>query len=706
MRSLTAFLICVFCFLCMSSPGSADYTIQHYSPGQLYKAFCLADLTGDGMVDVVAGNSTARTVEIWAYDEGLDSLVLRESIPDIPFDINSIAAADLDDDGDEDIVVGLRFYGLHVCFHDVTGWRIVELDPTYSWQVLVVDFDGDGHRDIFDSTDWGYLKIFYGDGLGGFTQGPAPQSIHDYGAAHGFNAIDLNDDLRPDLLGASFEYYPDENFLRAYLNLGEPGSMAWSASVGPPESIPGLGSCAHSSGDLDGNGQGDLACVRAEDVDVYWGRKAGGTLYWERQHVATLPSGPRIAAAYDADRDGNQDIMVAGGEAFTGLHIYYGDGGGGFVGVEYPLDHGTGYALGFCVGDVRGKGWSDIVSSRYGDGADGFELFGWMPEHGPTPQPRLLSVRDVGHDQGRQVRLRWVRARHDAPGDPAVTEYGIYRAQDPLRAGLMGGGGGVPVPSPLGLCLGGWDYLLSVPARGDSIYQVIAPTLCDSTAAGGICWSVFFVSAMTADPLVYFDSAPDSGYSVDNLAPGAPGNLRFVSPTLLVWEGAGENDLDHYTVYGSGATEQGESVAVLGRTVETSLSISGREYPCYSVTATDLAGNEGEAATLGDCVDRPEVNPAESDCDVLVVQPARPSPSAGETMMCFDVPSRSAVTLDVRDLEGRSVITLVRDTLGPGRYAVPWSGVDRFGRRVPAGMYVYEVRAGALLAAGRIVRLK
>jgi hypothetical protein len=32
-------------------------------------------------------------------------------------------------------------------------------------------------------------------------------------------------------------------------------------------------------------------------------------------------------------------------------------------------------------------------------------------------------------------------------------------------------------------------------------------------------WSVFFVSAVTPDPLVYYDSEPDSGYSLDNIPP-------------------------------------------------------------------------------------------------------------------------------------------------------------------------------------------
>jgi hypothetical protein len=40
----------------------------------------------------------------------------------------------------------------------------------------------------------------------------------------------------------------------------------------------------------------------------------------------------------------------------------------------------------------------------------------------------------------------------------------------------------------------------------------------DSDATGPH-YSVFFVRAATAQPTLYFDSRPDSGYSVDNLPP-------------------------------------------------------------------------------------------------------------------------------------------------------------------------------------------
>ena len=49
-----------------------------------------------------------------------------------------------------------------------------------------------------------------------------------------------------------------------------------------------------------------------------------------------------------------------------------------------------------------------------------------------------------------------------------------------------------------------------------------APTDADSTIALGQHYSVFFIRAATAAARTFFDSPPDSGYSLDNLAPGTP----------------------------------------------------------------------------------------------------------------------------------------------------------------------------------------
>jgi len=136
----------------------------------------------------------------------------------------------------------------------------------------------------------------------------------------------------------------------------------------------------------------------------------------------------------------------------------------------------------------------------------------------PPPDPRIISITDVGNDQGKQVRVKWHRSYYDTVGSPVtITEYGVWRRVDEHKGGYLADlgvfdGGRVYPP-------GDWDFIKTVPARGESTYSTVCPTLGDSTQDGGMYWSVFFVSAMTPDPLVYFDSDPDSGYSLDNIPP-------------------------------------------------------------------------------------------------------------------------------------------------------------------------------------------
>ena len=61
-----------------------------------------------------------------------------------------------------------------------------------------------------------------------------------------------------------------------------------------------------------------------------------------------------------------------------------------------------------------------------------------------------------------------------------------------------------------------YDYVTSVHAVQSPTYNVVVPTLADSSSAG-LPWSVFLVSAHIANPNVYYLSPLDSGYSVDNL---------------------------------------------------------------------------------------------------------------------------------------------------------------------------------------------
>lgn len=336
---------------------------------------------------------------------------------------------------------------------------------------------------------------------------------------------------------------------------------------------------------------------------------------------------------------------------------------------------------------------TDLASGLWGD-SEG--QFGITP---PWPFG-LVSITDVGNDQGGQVRLRWIRHLHDATGEPIITGYSIYRRQDEYL--LPPGNPAEEAAEPALRRLDGWDFVGTAPARGDSIYQMISPTLCDSTAEAGICWSVFFVSALTPDPLVYFDSAPDSGYSVDNLAPAAPAGLHWIPPSSLAWEISPEPDLDCYTIYGSTDDTWDGDDPILGQTRETIFEMEGVFHSHFMVTARDSAGNEGAPSLL----QAPAAVPQGSIRPTAVrLHAPRPNPFADRTWIGFDLPHPVPVEVTIHGPDGRRVALVITGTLAAGRHAVSWSGRGEDGRRLPSGIYWARMRAGDTVRSQRLVLL-
>jgi hypothetical protein len=75
-----------------------------------------------------------------------------------------------------------------------------------------------------------------------------------------------------------------------------------------------------------------------------------------------------------------------------------------------------------------------------------------------------------------------------------------------------------------------------------------------------------------------------------------------------------------------------------------------------------------------------------------------PNPFNPSTTIAYDLApdtaGRTPVRLDVFDVRGRLVRTLVRSDLGPGHHRVHWTGDDAAGRPLPSGLYFYRLRAG------------
>jgi len=83
-----------------------------------------------------------------------------------------------------------------------------------------------------------------------------------------------------------------------------------------------------------------------------------------------------------------------------------------------------------------------------------------------------------------------------------------------------------------------------------------------------------------------------------------------------------------------------------------------------------------------------------------------PNPTFGSSTFKLSLSASTRTRVEVLDLSGRSVITLLDQTVPAGTLDLEWDGRDRDGRSTPPGMYLLRARAGDDDVAQRIVRLK
>jgi len=77
----------------------------------------------------------------------------------------------------------------------------------------------------------------------------------------------------------------------------------------------------------------------------------------------------------------------------------------------------------------------------------------------------------------------------------------------------------------------------------------------------------------------------------------------------------------------------------------------------------------------------------------LTLFPSQPNPFSDQTRIAFQLGKEGLVSLEVYDLLGHRVNTLVRGTLKPGVHEVTWNGRTALGDKAAPGVYLYRLTA-------------
>jgi hypothetical protein len=285
----------------------------------------VGDLNGDGKLDLAVANTGSSTVSV-LLGNGAGSFGARSDFATGAAP-NSVAIGDLNGDGKPDLVVGTSepdaVFGKDISvllgtgngsFGDAMNTRAGSSPRA----ATIADLNGDGNLDVIvGSTLAGSIVVLSGDGAGGFS------STRQIGVgqekAVAFAVGDLNGDGNADIVVVGDPSGAGGGVVHVLLGDSAGGfgpATFHSLSVSSPNSV--------AIGDLNGDGKVDLAVGDAGGNIVLLNGNGDGTFQPATKFVTG--NGTNSVVSGDFNGDGKLDLAVAAGTASGTAAVYLNSG--------------------------------------------------------------------------------------------------------------------------------------------------------------------------------------------------------------------------------------------------------------------------------------------------------------------------------------------------------------------------------------------
>lgn len=328
----------------------------------------IADVDGDGDLDLLTSDFTTELVA-WRENTAGDGSAWMIHPVRAAFVAHSVTSGDLNGDGFLDIV-GAGDASIRWWLSDGSDGWVENTIPTTQLlprALAVADLDRDGDLDVVSAANNGAIDWYANNGLGGsWIEGyVGSASVWD---ADSMALGDIDQDGDIDVIVADYdEVYWFPNQLDTHSNFGVEVSVA--TSLVNPRSI--------AVGDVDNDGDLDLVGLEeGADHVIWWENTAGdGSTWGPARAIAVGVSDPRSVQLADLDLDGDLDVAMVAEDRATSVPSIVAwyendlDGADWFshiISYQATLD-GALRPGHLALGDLDGDGDPDLVSEDLGD---------------------------------------------------------------------------------------------------------------------------------------------------------------------------------------------------------------------------------------------------------------------------------------------------------------------------------------------------
>lgn len=320
-----------------------------------------ADVDDDGDIDILGCAFYGDELVLWLNPGDGSPTGWPATIIDGSFDgAHFVNTADLDDDGDLDIVAVAQLAGEVAWWRNDGGtpivWTRLSIDDAYAGaqQVYPVDMDDDDDLDLvccaylIDDVSW--YRNEGGDPIA-WSKHLISDSVPGVVSAW---VVDMDSDLDMDVLSASY----DLGRISWWRNDGD-SSETWTRQY---IDVDYTGAHEVRAADVDGDGDMDILGAAYSLDDITWWRNDGGDpVVWTELTIAGHFNGASSVAGADLDADGDMDVIGAANDA--GKIVWWSnEGGDPIVWTRLVIDDFFAEAWPIVPVDINQDGHLDVLA--------------------------------------------------------------------------------------------------------------------------------------------------------------------------------------------------------------------------------------------------------------------------------------------------------------------------------------------------------